>query len=224
MNAELDEFESKHLRTTLRKQIGDVIDATDGCGFHYKAKIITIKPRVSLEILNKKFTGANNAQINLGVGFIKPNRLEFILEKGTELGVRSFYFFRSEHANYYSDNLQRFQKIVRQAIKQSNRFYMPEIKLFKRFSEFIQTSLQIENRIAAIDPTFPTLNAVINDTGKDFLFCIGPEGGFSPAETELMNKNGFTSISLGKYRLRAETAAIAAVATLQFSLDDKTEK
>lgn len=211
----LDDFESKHLRNTLRKQAGDEIDLTDGCGYHYTGRIVKLKPYVSVEILSKNYTGHNDSQISLAVGFIKPNRLEFILEKGTELGVKDFYLFRSEHANYYSDNVKRFEKIIRQALKQSNHYYMPGVKLYENFTDFMHSALVFKNRIAAIDSTYPGLQNVIINKDEEYLFCVGPEGGFSPDETILLRKNKFDQVSLGKNRLRAETAALAGIAGLQ---------
>ena len=135
----LDDFESQHLRTTLRKKEGDEINLTDGCGNHLTGTIRRLKPQVTVNINSKTFYKDNDPVINLGIGFIKPGRLEFVLEKGTELGVKKFHIFRSEYSSYYTDNVKRFEKVTRQAIKQSNRFYMPEIYISASLNEPISS-------------------------------------------------------------------------------------
>ncbi|MCB0283992.1 MAG: 16S rRNA (uracil(1498)-N(3))-methyltransferase [Calditrichae bacterium] len=211
----LDSFESNHIKNTLRKREGELIDVTDGCGNHYSGTILSLKPLVSVSLLSKSYFEPDPVRFHLGVGFIKPNRLEFILEKGTEIGINNFYFFKSEHANYFSDNILRFEKITRQAIKQSNRFYLPQIQVFKNFDDFIKSTMDNTNKIAAIDSSYPGLKSVITSDESNFLFCAGPEGGFSETEIQKLKENHFKPVSLGRHRLRAETAAIAGIAGIQ---------
>ncbi len=212
----LDSFEAKHLTKTLRKRIGDEIDVTDGKGKLFSGIIEAIKPDLSVRITSVREIAKGKQTLALGIAFIRPNRLEFVLEKCTELGVNRFFLFRSEHANYFSDNEKRYKKILRQAIKQSNRFWMPELHLFKDFKSFIQKSGKHSLKIAAIDSSSPPLGSLnLDKSEQDVLFCVGPEGGFSEKEIVLMQKTGFKGISLGEYRLRAETAAIAGIARLK---------
>ncbi|KAA3617260.1 MAG: 16S rRNA (uracil(1498)-N(3))-methyltransferase [Calditrichaeota bacterium] len=211
----LDSFEAKHLTKTLRKKTGDEIDITDGEGNHFSGIIESLKPGLTVKISSKKKIKKDEQNLSLGIAFIRPNRLEFVLEKGTELGVGSFHIFRSEHANYFSDNEKRFEKILRQAIKQSNRFWLPKLYLHKDFKSFIEKTNNIPLKLAAIDPNSPGISShfPINYT-EETLLSIGPEGGFSDKEIIVLKENGFKDVSLGKFRLRAETAAIAGVAKL----------
>jgi len=210
----LDDFEAKHLLKTLRKKVGDAIDITDGKGKHFTGKISAIKPKLEVEIESLQIIKEQVQKISLGIGFIRPNRLEFVLEKCTELAVDSFYLFRSEHANYFSDNNERFEKMLRQAIKQSNRFFLPDLHLINNFELFIEQTKEIELKIAAIDPNSPPINSVIEESFNNILLCVGPEGGFSNNEENLLKENNFQDISLGDHRLRAETAAIAGISFL----------
>jgi 16S rRNA (uracil1498-N3)-methyltransferase len=210
-----DEFETKHIVGTLRKKIGDSLHLTDGLGLHFTGRIRTLKPRVIIEVEKSDFVEADAQKIALGIGFIKTDRLETALEKCTELGVNTFYIFRSEYANYFSNNLDKFTKILRQAIKQSNRFYLPDIHLCSTFKDFLSKTSSIQIKIAAIDPNCPPLSSIIPfplNTSK--IMTIGPEGGFSAAEVQQLNEMDFKSVSLGAYRLRAETAAIAGISRL----------
>lgn len=211
----LDDFEARHLVKTLRKNIGDIIDITDGCGKHYSGRITSLKPNLLIEIDAINEIPSQEKKFALGIGFIRPSRLEFVMEKCTELGVTAFYLFRSEYANYFSDNRERFEKILRQAIKQSMRFYLPDLYLMADFRSFIFQSVNFGQKIVAIDPDSPPIHSVLKKlNGKNTLFCVGPEGGFSAGEIETLKENSFCGISLGKYRLRAETAAVAGISYL----------
>ena len=212
----LDLFEAKHLTRTLRKKAVDKINITDGKGKHFSCVIESLKPALIIQIISIREIEKEKQSLTLGIAFIRPNRLEFVLEKGTELGVGTFYLFRSEHANYFSDNKERFEKILRQAIKQSNRFYLPKLHLIKDFKSFVQQTEHCPLKIAAIDAASPGIGLVIQSENKnEVLFCVGPEGGFSENEIALMKENSFKDVSLGNYRLRSETAAIAGVAKLK---------
>jgi len=210
----LDDFEAQHLLKTLRKKTGDAIDITDGKGRHYRGVISSVKP-LSVEIESETLKEPANRKIALALSFIRPNRLEFVLEKCTELGVNSFYLFRSEHANYFSDNKERFEKMLRQAIKQSNRFYMPDLFLLPSIDKLIHLTKDYNNTVAAIDVNSPPIASFVpNGENSSIVYCVGPEGGFSDQEIRQFKENGFRDISLGSYRLRAETAAIAGISYL----------
>ena len=117
MTAEFDLFESKHILKTLRKKTGENLFFTDGEGKLYKGTIIRTEPSVSVTYeLVKQYLLPRPIFI-LGVGFIKHARMDFIIEKGTELGINKFSFFNSQYTNYYTDNISRWEKITRQAIK-----------------------------------------------------------------------------------------------------------
>lgn len=209
----LDGFEAKHIVKTLRKKQGESVDVTDGCGNHYVGTITTLKPHVQLLIKSKVHHSIAAQKLALGLGFIRPNRLEIALEKCCELGVSDFYLFKSTYANYFSDNNERFEKILRQAIKQSNRFFLPRLHLLPNFNSFLTASHAFKNKIAAIDPQSSALGRIGSFEG-DTLFCVGPEGGFSVDEVCQLKDEGFMDVALGNARLRAETAAIAGISLL----------
>ncbi len=215
----LDDFEKKHLLQTLRKQPGEQINITDGQGKLYHCLIIKNKKEIVAEIQSVEQKPEPHLNLSLGLGFIRPARLEMILEKGTELGVTRFYLFKSEFANYHSDNVKRYQKILRQAVKQSLRFYLPRIILTDAFPQFVGTTKSCKCKFAAIDAGQPALISQLRrqglNSGDEVLLTIGPEGGFSDAERMMMHESNFIPVSLGINRLRSETAAISGLAVVQ---------
>ncbi|MEJ2543079.1 MAG: RsmE family RNA methyltransferase [Calditrichaceae bacterium] len=223
----LDEFESKHILSTLKKKKGDDIQVTDGCGNLYYAKIINSGKHIELEYENHEKFEKVNPEITLAVGFIRPKRLDILVEKCTELGVNRFILFRSQYTNYVSFNLSRFSKILRQAIKQSLQYYLPEIIIIEKFDEFIDKSVNFDNRLVAHSPADPGIIASLGnhdmDEVKSVLLAIGPEGGFSDNECEKFRNINFKTVSLGKTRLRTETAAITGISVLQSLLQHKKE-
>ncbi len=213
----LDDFESRHLITTMRKKNGERIIVTDGLGGRYQCTITNAKKQVLLHIDQAEKMEPPQERIGLAIGYIRPNRLEFIFEKGTELGVTDFYLMRSRYSNYKAGNPRRYEKYLRQAIKQSLHYFLPQLHILKDLNEVILHTPDYGLRIAAIDPEAPALKETLNTcpaSAKDKLLVVGPEGGFSADEIEQMDKAGFKKVSLGNYRLRAETAALAGITLL----------
>ena len=214
-----DDFERKHILQALRKSEGDMLQVTDGRGGLYQTKLLAQKPQLVLSIVSHKKMPAPIYEFCLAMGFIRPSRLEFALEKGAELGVTSFALLRSAYANYSSGNTARYEKILRQAIKQSLRYYLPGIEVFQNLQSFFDKNKTCELKIAAIDNKYPPLSKTLAGKGekemKSVCMLVGPEGGFSEAEIANIASNGFKMVSLGQNRLRAETAAISATAQIQ---------
>lgn len=215
----LDDFEKKHILQTLRKSSGATIYVTDGAGRLFTTTLLTEKPQAVLQISSEQKMPLPDAQLELAIGFIRPARLEFVFEKGTELGVRVFHLLPTLHANYASNNVTRYQKILRQAIKQSQQYYLPKIHTYRSFDDFLNTGFDGMCRIAAIDSGFPSIikkiQPAISEKCTSFLYIVGPEGGFASDETEKLSAAGFEPVSLGPNRLRAETAAISGISCIQ---------
>ncbi len=215
----LDDFERKHVVNTLRKTAGDSLTVTDGQGNLFMGEIVQTTPQVHVRILQKEKKEVPPS-IALACGFIKQNRMDFILEKGTELGVQTFHFFRSHYANYFSANTTRLQKIVRQALKQSLHYFFPKIFLHPSLEAFFDHQLSSQTlKLIAIDSTYPSLRDLFEQNrwqaSSGVMISVGPEGGFTKEEIERFKSNGYIGFSLGQHRLRAETAAIASIASIQ---------
>ena len=212
--AEFDSFESQHILKTMRKSNADSIHFTDGEGRLFQGRIFVTKPILKVQYkLIDQIPWPPPYQSALGIGFIRHSRLDYMIEKATELGINKFYFFNSRFTNYFTENTTRWEKITRQAIKQSNRLYLPEINISNDFSKFLNAVSDIKHKFLANQSASKSLMEVLESLKKepfeDIIFIIGPEGGLDEEEIKLAENNNFLPVSLGKSRLRTETAAIS---------------
>lgn len=223
----LDEFESKHIQHTLKKKAGDVILITDGMGNLYHTKIIELSKKVCLKYHRMEKCDKSFPEITLAVGFIRPNRVDILLEKCTEIGVSRFILFRSQFSNYISFNTKRLSKILRQAVKQSLQFFLPTVTVIDQFKQFFNITTDYDSKIVAQGPEssgfIKNLDQMELYNKKSVLLTIGPEGGFSKSEINEFLKNNFIPVSLGRTRLRTETAAISGVSVLKSYIQYKKE-
>jgi 16S rRNA (uracil1498-N3)-methyltransferase len=140
--------------------------------------------------------------------------MDILIEKATELGIHKFHIFASKYTNYFTDNTSRWDRISRQAIKQSQRLYLPEIKISANFSDFLRAESDVSNKLLADQNSSTSLlekyKMLKSKSKESILFLIGPEGGFDEDETKLAMDYNFLPVSFGENRLRSETAAISA--------------
>ena len=201
--------DSNHITKVLRKKSGDEIKITDGKGLEWTGKLTVITPQKTCAEKIKVFKHARPSKlIHLAIAPTKSNdRMEWLVEKLTELGIKSISPIICEHSERKVLKTERFKKICISALKQSNQFFLPEIKPIISFKEYLKT-IQHPALIAHCDSTPKiALSENIIRTNEIILF-IGPEGDFSPYEIELANIAGLTPVSLGKQRFRTETAAL----------------
>jgi len=223
----LDPFETKHIVQTLKKNKGDTIFITDGLGHLYHSTISENGKQLKLDIKNREIKPRPKIGIVLAVGFVRPNRLDILLEKCTELGVSHFIIFRSQYSNYASSNTHRIVKILRQAIKQSQQFYLPKISIAKNIKDFLSLISGIAIKLIGYSSEASALLSQVENEQiyncDSVLITIGPEGGFTQDEIELFMDNTFIPVSLGTNRLRTETAAISSISILQSYLQKQRE-
>jgi len=202
--------ESKHCLKVLRKKENDIICITDGNGFLYKCKIITTdKNIVGVKIINTTHT-QKNKKIELAISFPKQrNRIEWIVEKATEVGVDIITPLICENSERIKINTERINKIAISSMKQSLRTYLPKISEIQKFSKFVKTN-KFEQKYIAHCQKDDQKKKIKNIKSKNSCILIGPEGDFSEEEIKLANNLDFKSITLSKNRLRTETAAIVA--------------
>jgi len=215
----LSEEESKHCIRVLRLQNGDQIDLIDGKGNFYKAAIADAHPkRTLLKILSvEQDTNKRNHFLHIAVAPTKNiERLEWFLEKATEIGIDEISLIICQRSERKDVKTDRLNKIITSAIKQSIKAWHPVLNEPVAFSKLVSTQFEGQKFIAHCEPGQKfDLKEEVKPNGK-YLVLIGPEGDFAPKEIEDAQKNGFKAITLGKSRLRTETAALEACFEINF--------
>ena len=211
---ELPSEEASHAIRVLRMKEGDELLATDGKGYLYECIISLASPKhCKVRIINRnhieKFWKGN---IHLAVAPTKNiDRIEWLTEKATEIGLDSFSFLNCQNSERHILKTERVEKIVIAATKQSHKAIKPAVNEIVPFKKYISQVPSGQKFIAHCHKEgLPFLGDLINDDTDTFIL-IGPEGDFSIEEVELAEKAGFCSVSLGRSRLRTETAALVAV-------------
>ena len=211
----LSEEESKHAIRVLRMDTGDCLHLIDGRGGLYEAQIIDPHPkRTVITILNvEEEFQRPKYHLHIAVGPTKNiDRIEWFLEKATEVGIQEITPVICEHSERKEVKLDRLNKVVVAAMKQSLKAYLPKLNPAVSFKQFLREIPKegVQKAIAhCVDAEKKYLNQVL-EPDQHYIILIGPEGDFSEDEIDLALQMGFHPISLGEARLRTETAALAA--------------
>lgn len=220
VTGELPEEEAKHCTRVLRLGAGDEIHLTDGQGFLYRAVITVATPkRCQFHIEEKTaYDKPWSGHIYIGMAPTKNmDRTEWFAEKATEIGVDAFFFLNCKFSERKVLKTERIRKIVVSAMKQSQKGLLPAIHEMEPFPAFVHRmgeQFKGQKFIAhCYEGAKPSLHSVVKK-GEDALVLVGPEGDFSIDEVRMAEAAGFCPVSLGKSRLRTETAALVAVHTL----------
>ena len=211
---ELPAEEAAHALRVLRLKAGDELMLTDGKGCFYHAEIAVADQKHCL--LNILETTPQPAlwkrHLHLALAPTKNmDRMEWLAEKATEIGFDELTFLNCRYSERRVIKLERIEKIVVSALKQSLKAHMPKLNELTDFSKFIRQPFTGQKFIAHCYPGDKSLLKDSLNAEEDALVLIGPEGDFSEEEVALAIENGFQPISLGASRLRTETAALVAV-------------
>ena len=216
-----DEFH--HLARVLRKKTGDNILVTDGNGLRCDVRILDIgKKSLEGEILGHAVVEPPKTGVTVALSLLKaPQRFELFLEKATELGVTTIIPMITARtvsqptSERVQGRLSRWRTIVLSAARQSKRYYLPQLVEPLSFKQV--TSLEGYD-LKLIPYEVSDEAPRVHCAGKNSLFLIGGEGGFTENEVQDARKAEFLEVSLGKTILRAETAGIFAVAFVRTQL------
>ncbi|MBN1326584.1 MAG: 16S rRNA (uracil(1498)-N(3))-methyltransferase [Candidatus Cloacimonetes bacterium] len=211
--------EFHHIIHVFRKKTGDDIRLTNGKGILAEATI-TEQKRDYLIAGIDKLDCRKPSQPEMAVAFslLKNKHDHLIIEKLTELGIRKFFPLLCERSirKPSHEPEDKLRKVAITAIKQCDNAFLPEIYQVMELPRFLEFIAESDFSLLAgleSEAETPLLN-LIRDNHKPLCIIIGPEGGFSPFERELFIKKEILTFSLGNHVLRAETAAIAAVAQI----------
>lgn len=204
--------ESWHAAKVLRLRPGDGLRITDGKGLLYHARLIKLDTKAcEIEIYDVKKYKPPAYSIHLAVAPVKNMaRFEWFLEKATEVGINEITPLICARSEKISVRTERLNKIITSAMKQSLGMFHPKLNEPAGFKDFIKPSKASAKFIGWCETQSEPLLREVCPPGRDVLVLIGPEGDFTADEVQAAEIAGFIPISLGKNRLRTETAALAA--------------
>ena len=212
----LSKEESKHATKVLRKKEGDILNFTDGKGGFYKADITvadTKKCRLQI-ISSEQKPKQHNYHLHIAIAPTKNmDRYEWFLEKATEIGIDEITPIICEQSERKVIKTERCNRILLSAIKQSLKFHLPKLNKAMPLKEFLKKDFEGNKYIAHCEDGEKTELRKEEKANKNTVL-IGPEGDFTAAEIEIALQNQFKAVSLGKSRLRTETAGVVAVHTI----------
>lgn len=216
----LTEKELQHLTTVMKGEVGDFVEIIDGKGWLGEGKITLLqKGKATIELSKKTHIPPETRPLVLAPAIPFMSHLDFLIEKGTELGADAFWLYPSERSQTISkERLTRLESILIAALKQSGRLYLPRLELFPSLNKVPLTDADYyfgDLEKEAIYPHKPISGQTV--------FFVGPEGGFTIDETLFLKKHfKATGIKLSPNILRAETAAIVGAAFFSM-LRDKSD-
>lgn len=225
-----DAGESRHLTRVLRLRPGDTVVATDGAGRDYTVRLESVGETVSGIVLAEAAgVGASPLAITLVQGVPRGDKMEAIVRAATELGVARIQpalcertIVRLEPARW-RDRARRWQRVAREAAKQSGRAVIPEVEMPRALGDWLDAPRQASDlALCAWEGGGTPLGAVLAAAGspRSVLVVVGPEGGLAAGEVDAARARGLVVVSLGPRILRAETAGPAIVAVLQSRFGD----
>jgi 16S rRNA (uracil1498-N3)-methyltransferase len=222
----IDGAELLHLRKVLRLVVGDHITVFDDAGWEHEAVIRALSAEQGeIEIVNS-YQPATESDVRtiLALGLTKGEKMDFVVEKATELGAHAIVPFTSEFSvpkldeRKFAARAARWEKIALAAVKQCGRTRLPEVLPLRDFEALVSGDWGQSLKLFFWEKEdTQSLRAAREKHGeaKAVLLVVGPEGGFSAAEAALARAHGFEPVHLGPRILRAETAAVAALSLVQ---------
>lgn len=205
----LPEEESKHACRVLRLNKGDKLGLLNGKGYVFEGQIMDDNPKKCLLKINScTFEEPSPVQVHIAIAPTKNmERLEWFAEKATEIGVTEISLILTENCERKVVKEERLHKIMVSAMKQSQRKYLPKLNELIPLGKFLE-----QHPGGAVAHCYPANKLALRNTlqKSGYPVLIGPEGDFTEAEISAILKRGFDPVTLGKNRLRTETAGLYA--------------
>jgi len=230
---EIDKEQTHHIEKVLRLKNGDYLELFDGAGNEYICRIHGNRNGLILAEIEKHYFRANQpaAQVVLAQGIAKGEKMDYVIQKAVEIGVYAIIPFVSERTvvilneQKARQKVSRWQNIAREACKQSGRNVIPEIKPIVKLPQlmnYVQDKRAVmlyegEKNIGLRDILIKYKDSL---NVQSLTVMVGPEGGFSPAETELAQNNNVILAGLGSRILRTETAGLVAASIILYAAGD----
>lgn len=221
---------ARQIMRVLRLQAGDGICVLDGAGFEHEAEILSVtKEEVTARIKNSKVCDVEpSLRLSIAVALPRSERMDLIVQKGTELGICECIVMDSERVvarpveQSFRRKLSRWRRIAAEAAEQSGRARIPEIRGQISLSDLASEVRNFDAALVAWEEERETsIGTFLRERrgAKSVLAVIGPEGGLTGGEVEILRNAGAVPVSLGRRILRTETAAIVVCAVVMYELD-----
>lgn len=216
---DIDNEEQTHIVKVLRMRSGEEIFVTDGKGNLAKGNLMFEGKKVSLEVqeISENLPDFSR-QLHIAIAPTKNiDRIEFFVEKATEMGISEITLLQTEQTERKNVNIEKIRKQSVAASKQSLRTHFPIINELTKFSDFIKEINPKTTFVAHCNENLERIDLnLLSQTPQDqqqkITFLIGPEGDFSAKEIQILAEKGVNAVSLGKQRLRTETAGVFVAA------------
>ena len=213
-DVKINDEEQQHIVKVLRMREGEEIFVTDGKGNLAKGNLVFEGKKVSLDVKEiKESLPEFSPKLHIAIAPTKNiDRIEFFIEKATEMAISEITILQTEKTERKNLNIDKLRKQAIAASKQSLRFHFPKINDVTKLSVFLKNINPKNTFVAHCDASFERTEISTIQNLESITFLIGPEGDFSEKEIKLLSEKGIKAVSLGKQRLRTETAGIFVAA------------
>lgn len=218
----LNEEDSYHLRVVMRTKIGQSVEIV--CKEKlYLGKVDTIDYLVAIEIEKQLEQSIYPYQVTIAQGLIKDKKMDYVLQKATELGAYEIIPLLTNRSVVKLDKkedkkLERWRHIVKEASSQSKRMQIPIVNHIMKVEDLVKLDYDVKI-LCSVNETSISIKKVLEklDESDRILFVVGAEGGFEEKEEEILIQNGFVRISLGENVLRTETTPLYLLSVVSYN-------
>ena len=220
-NLELEQGDYHHIKNVMRMNKGDLIKVV------YDEKVYLCKltnvSNISFDVVEEIDKKENDLYIAAAFSLIKEQKLNYLLQKATEVGVNEFIPLNTVRSvvkiedKKWPSKKDRYSKICKEASEQSFRVSIPKINNITNIKGLVNLDYDLK-LLCSLNKNTKNIKKVLQKNNKcvKILLVFGPEGGFDPKEEEYLIDNGFISVSLGDNVLRAETAVVSALSMIKY--------
>lgn len=220
--------DAAHIAKVMRMKPGEKVICSNGEGVDFIVELQTVSNSevVARQIEKLENNREPSIQVTIAQGLAKGDKMDLVIQKGTEIGMAKLIPFSSSRAIVQLDakkeskRIERWEKIAKEAAEQSHRSIIPEISAVLTWKELIQSQKHVDLKLVAYEneSTLSIQKALTSapEGVKNIILVIGPEGGLSEEEVNFAVENGFQSVQLGKRILRTETAGLVGLSCLLY--------
>lgn len=227
----LSKDDSFHITRVMRKKIGDKVFVAFSDNKRYVCELVKVDVEgVEIYPLEEvEYSTELDVDITIAIPPLKNDKIEYLIQKATELGVKNIVLFDSERnvakikVDKFDSKKKRWEKIAKEASEQSKRGFIPTISYEKTITILIESYTNMDYKVIAYEnesnnTSNNNLSQLLNGDlyKKSVIAIFGSEGGLSEKEVSIFNENGYKSIGLGKRILRAETAPLYFISCLAY--------